>query len=391
MAAERNIQEQFNDLLGFMQSQGFKGYDPYDGANTSFKLLKFHKYSRLFLVYFNKFWPFNFRPLFGIKKRKNPQAMALVARALMNVDPQLEQHKALVEECLDFILSKSLIDKKGYHCWNGNDMYVQTLKEYQTPFDPGAVGTTECGWAFLNYYRLFPTEKHKEVLLSIQDFFVKELKTEYKGYTFIKYKPITKNHDYCFNASILATALIAAIDAEFAPGKNDELVKKSIEGFLSFQKEDGRWNYTVNLNTGAEKPQIDFHQGFVLDAMLELSELGYGTVLEGPYKKGLEFYQDVQFLPNGMSYYRYPKKNPANIHNQAQGIISFTKAHEKEGNFLEIALKILEFTNSKMKNKRKGWYAYLHYPALTYWIPYMRWNQAWMLLALSHLIKSGAK
>ena len=80
------------------------------------------------------------------------------------------------------------------------------------------------------------------------------------------------------------------------------------------------------------------------------------------------------------------EKWPVNIHNQSQGIITFTKAHEAGygEKYLEFAEAILNWTLENMQGK-DGHFYYLKYPFFTNKIPYMRWSDGNMLYALSHL------
>ena len=102
-------------------------------------------------------------------------------------------------------------------------------------------------------------------------------------------------------------------------------------------------------------------------------------------QKGLDYYQKNQFLANGQSIYRFPSKWPVEIHNQAQGIITFARWSDLNEEYISQSTKIASYTIDQMRSK-KGFFYYKKYPLFTIKIPFMRWSQAWMLLALTELL-----
>ena len=76
-----------------------------------------------------------------------------------------------------------------------------------------------------------------------------------------------------------------------------------------------------------------------------------------------------------------PKKWPVDIHNQSQGIITFSIFKDYDPSYLDFSKKIADWTIENMKDKKGNFY-YQKWPFLTNKTSYMRWNQGWMLLAL---------
>ena len=102
-------------------------------------------------------------------------------------------------------------------------------------------------------------------------------------------------------------------------------------------------------------------------------------------RKGGEYYLRF-FNEDGLSYWRYPNFWPVDIHNQAQGIITTGKLSLIWPEYFETHDKILNITISKMQSQRGFFYRRL-YPRFKDKIQYMRWSQAWMLLALSNSLE----
>ena len=92
------------------------------------------------------------------------------------------------------------------------------------------------------------------------------------------------------------------------------------------QNLDGSWYYSFDPDTGKPKKQIDFHQGYVLETIKRICDFANIdiSIYDKEIRLGLEFYRKNQFDDNGVSLWRLPKKWPVDIHNQSQGIITFS-------------------------------------------------------------------
>ena len=127
----------------------------------------------------------------------------------------------------------------------------------------------------------------------------------------------------------------------------------------------------------------------MLESLLRLSQ--YTKIDIKKYndkiQKGLEFYYNSQFDKEGFAYWRLPKKWPVDIHNQSQGIIAFSKFRDYNENYLPFAEKIAQWTIENMQGSRGNFY-YQKWPLITNKVSYLRWNQAWMMLALVILVST---
>jgi hypothetical protein len=72
------------------------------------------------------------------------------------------------------------------------------------------------------------------------------------------------------------------------------------------------------------------------------------------------------------------------IHNQAQGIITFAQLKDYHPEYLDFAHIIARWTIENMQD-RSGYFYYRKYPLFTNKIPYIRWSQGWMMVALSEM------
>ena len=72
-----NIKHRFSQLQTYIESQAFKGYDPYDTLNSPLPFHCLGKWGPVLAIQFQKRNPFNIRKLLGIKKEYNPKAIGL--------------------------------------------------------------------------------------------------------------------------------------------------------------------------------------------------------------------------------------------------------------------------------------------------------------------------
>jgi len=80
------------------------------------------------------------------------------------------------------------------------------------------------------------------------------------------------------------------------------------------------------------------------------------AIIDGAIQKGLEFYHSRQFDEEGMGVFRHPTKYPADIHNQAQGIITFSRFADLDYKYLEKAETILSWTIKNMQDPEGFFY-----------------------------------
>ena len=186
---------------------------------------------------------------------------------------------------------------------------------------------------------------------------------------------------------LLGAELLARVYALTNEEKLRNVALQAVDFVIAHQYDDGHWKYSIDLKTGKERHQVDFHQGFVLDCLKDV--IRYTRENNDVYKKailkGAYFYKNEQFTENGRSMWRLPSRWPVDIHHQAQGIITFSKLASLDESFSHFSEKIARWTVANMQDK-SGYFYYRKGRLWTNKIAYMRWAQAWMMKALSQLI-----
>jgi hypothetical protein len=385
---EISIQNSFNKLLNYIESENFKGYDPYDTLNSWVPFHLLGKWGPILATQFQKRNPINIRPLLGIKKDYNPKAMGLFLQAYSLLYAK-NNKKEYLEKADYFFnwLKKNYSEGFSGHCWGYNFPWATPVK-YAKPFTPSSVVTGFVCRGIYEYFKISNNEKAKNILISSSDFILKDIPlTEDENGVCFSYTPIMK--DQCFNSSLLAAEVLAITDRITNYNKNNVLVNKAVDWVTAHQKNDGRWNYSIDSEKKKERVQIDFHQGYILESIFEIKKnLNIeDKKWEESIKKGLKFYREQQFFDDGSSYWRWPNKYPVEIHNQAQGIITFLKFNKYSPNLEKFASTIVKWTIKNMQSK-DGHFYYQNHKYYKHKISYMRWSNAWMFLAFTYLLNN---
>jgi hypothetical protein len=223
----------------------------------------------------------------------------------------------------------------------------------------------------------------KDLIISAGDYVLKDIPIQ----TFpegISFAYTHKSKGVCYNASLLAMEILIKRDMLLETNENKKRIDSAANYVLSKQQNSGVWYYSYNSKTKEERKQIDFHQGFVLDSLGKYYQYTGNQSVRNAISKGLDYYKNEQFFSNGRSLRRVPRIWPVDIHNQAQGIITFSKFSNYDEGYLPFAQQIAKYTIKHMQDS-KGYFYYQIHKHFVNKIPYIRWAQAWMLLALSHV------
>jgi hypothetical protein len=385
---EKIFNTSLENLINWCEKHNFTGFDPYDTLNSPINFKVFGKWGPPVAIQIQKRNPINIRPFLAIKKGYNPKGMGLFLKAYSLLYKKTNDEKYLKKATWLFNWLNTNYSK-GYSgkCWGYNFDWASP-GSYLPAFTPSVVVTSFVVDGIFEYYKITKDELAKEAILSARNYISTDIPvTELPEGISFSYTHLSKG--CCYNASLLAAEVLAKADFLEKTIIHTDKINKAIDFVLSKQKPDGEWWYSYNPEKDTERKQIDFHQGFVLISLSNLNQL-----LPNPSKdvteaieKGLKFYKSSQFLNNGQSLWRLPKKWPVDIHNQSQGIITFSQLREYDDSYFQFAHKIAEWTINNMQSK-DGYFYYRKTPFFMNKIPYIRWSQAWMMLALAEIVET---
>lgn len=380
------IHEIINDLFTTIKKNGYKGIDPYDCLNSSFFNNITNKWIKIVATQQFLYSPLNFRKFFGIRPSINPKAMGLLLSSLCLLKKKnLAFHFYDLDAEADYIyhwLHNNANTNYSGLCWGYNFPW-QDLHKYIPAHEPSIVCTSYIGHAFLDYYEITKNKKITEDVNSICGFILNDLHVyQDKDGVCLSYSPF--DNTIVHNANLLGASLLARAGALLKDTRCINFAKECYQFTLQKQNSDGSWYYSINPETQQPRIQLDFHQGFIIECLLNyLQYIEKEDKILEIIDKAVQCYSK-QFTQNGRSFWRYPTRWPVDTHHQAQGIITYTKLfkifHEKQ--YCELARNITNWTLQNMYNQT-GYFYYQKWPFITNKIPYLRWGQAWMMLALS--------
>ena len=135
------IQKSFNKLLNYIESENFKGYDPYDTLNSWIPFKHLGKWPAAIATQLQKRNPINIRPLLGIKKEINPKAFGLFLQAYSILYQKTHKKEYLDKADYFFNWLKDNYSK-GYsgYCWGYNFPWANP-NEYKKKHTPSSVVT----------------------------------------------------------------------------------------------------------------------------------------------------------------------------------------------------------------------------------------------------------
>lgn len=379
------VSEVTRSLRLYVEKEDFAGYDPYDALTGWIPFQWGGKWSQALMTQLHKRNPINLRRVMGIPRKRNPKAIGLFLSAYSKLAARGEEAGAgrIADGLFDWLLHNQSSGYAG-SCWGYPFDWVNPKKKVAAGV-PSVVVTAFVAKGIWDYYQYSGEPKARETILSCCDYVLENLfRSESKDGLCFSYTHLQR--DCCYNANLLAAEILAIGHRLTGDGEAAELARRSLDFTVAHQQPDGRWNYSLEPETGRERVQIDFHQGFVLDSFLSIVRLV--DLKDSRYResisRGAHFYRRKQFWSDGRSKWRLPKEWPAEIHNQAQGILTFSRLADFDPGFLSFAHTIADWTIEHMYDRR-GYFYYQRFPRYTNKIAYMRWAQAWMLLALVEL------
>lgn len=377
-----NITESLNRLQKYCEAENFKGYDPYDGLNsTLFQALPVISKKRIFRLTWIQFFkrsPLNLRRFVGIKKDFNPKGLGLFLTGYCNLyetEPR-EEYRARI----DFLVNKILeLRSEGYSgaCW-GYNFDWQARAFFQPKNTPTVVASTFIANALLDAYNITGEKQLISIARSTCDFILKDLNRTYddKNNFAFSYSPMDKS--VVFNASLLGSRLLSRVYSITRENELIESAKSSVTYCCDYQQADGSWAYgTLPFHQWID----NFHTGYNLECISDYMKFSGDKVYQDNVKKGFEYYINTFFTREGIPKYYNNSVYPIDIHAPAQMVITLSKL-EKMKEHKELMDRVLIWTIKNMQSP-KGFFYYQVNKYFSSKISYIRWAQSWMFYALT--------
>jgi hypothetical protein len=284
-------------------------------------------------------------------------------------------------------LVRRLIDLRSpnspYFCW-GYNFDWQNRAFFLPKFTPNIICTTFAGNALIDAYNELADGRYIDMAISAGNFLLEGLNvTRTNDEVCFSYTPLDRGQVH--NANLLGAAFLSRLHSITKEKKFLEHAYSAVRFSLRRQNEDGSWPY------GEDKTQqwIDnFHTGYNLVALKKFSEHTGNAEAAENIRRGFQFYKKNLFTNDGIPKYYHNKIYPIDIHSIAQSIITLTEFKAFDQGNIDLARHIFVWALKVMKSKN-GHFFYQKKLFLKNTISYMRWSQAWMLLALAALAENA--
>jgi hypothetical protein len=384
--SEPDVRGMATKLVAYCHSNGWAGYDPYDALNSplfkSFPVLN-SRLPRLAFSQALKRSPVNFRSLMRIPKIQNPKALGLFLTSLLKA-PDLGTDEMISS------LKKSLIALRSpnepYWCW-GYSFPWQTRTLLVPRAVPNLVCSVFAGNALLDLYERRGDQDCRAMARSTASYILNNLYwTGENGIAGLGY-PLPSMRNQVHNANFLGAAFLSRVYCVTGDHEFRDVALSLARYSDSCQRSDGSWLYG---EAGTQQWIDNFHTGYNLCALqqiqssLETSEFQSGII------RGFDFYRTHFLREDGAPRYYHNKTYPIDIHSVAQSIVTLLAFKKLDRGNRQLALQVLQWALTHMWDDR-GFFYYRVLRHATIRTSYMRWSQAWMLLALSSLLSDSGE
>lgn len=381
------LKSAISKLIAYCSASDWAGHDPYDALNSPlFRRLPAlnSRIPRLILTQGFKRSPVNLRHLFRIPKTQNPKAIALFLSAFvmlerMNVESMKGRIAFMIQRLSDLRSPDS-----DYWCW-GYSFPWQTRTVIVPSRSPNLVCTSFVAGALLDAYEHCGDSRCLEMAVSAAEYIVNELywtDGDAAGFSY----PMPSLRSKVHNANLLAAGLLCR--AYKHTKDNGFLAPALLVARYSSKRQnaDGSWLYGEAESQG----WIDnFHTGYNLCELQKISRYGETAEFDAVLESGFKFYRNHFFRDDGAVRYFHDQSYPIDVHCVAQSIITLLSFKDAGQDNLLLAMSVLRWALTNLWDDR----GFFYYRALRFYTdrtPYMRWSQAWMLLAMVTLLERVA-
>lgn len=403
------IESALEKLDAWIEQEGFRGWDPHDALNSPL-LRRIAGHNRLLgmgLVQCLRRCPVNLRPLLGVHKGHNPKAMGLFLASYTQkfISTRKECHKRKMLAFAEWLIAHATLGYAG-PCWGYNFAWPNRAF-LASAGTPTIVNTAFVALSFLGTDDVLNVSKDQlranatlhgnsyewsrtkvdglSVARRACDFILRDLNTVRPSDDEIcfSYTPIDRR--FVHNANVLGAWLLAAVYDRTGENALVENAKAAVRFTVSRQRSDGSWPYGID-----ERDQwVDnFHTGYVLVATKRIGQLLQTDEFDASANKGYVFWKERMLFNNLVPKYYPNQMYPIDIHSVAQAILTYLEFSDVDPLAMEKAQQLSRWAIEHLQD-RQGFFHYQIHRLHRVRVPYMRWGQAWMQLALTKLISAS--
>jgi hypothetical protein len=370
-------------LLAYCRHHDWAGYDPYDALNSRlFKAVPLldTRIPRLALTQILKRSPLNVRRLVLIPKTQNPKAIALFLASLLKLsDTVVNDREDLIAYMIERLVA---LRSAGVSYWAWGYSFSWQGRSILVPAGaPNLVCTTFVANALLDAYERKADQRCFSMAASAAEYILNELYWTDDAKVGFSY-PMPGLRGETHNANLLAAALFCRVYKHTGEKKFLEPALRVARQAVGKQQRDGSWLYGEHPS---QRWIDNFHTGYNLEALHSIGQSLGTSEFDSNVRRGFEFYRTHFFREDSAPKYFHDRAYPLDIHCVAQSILTLLQFRALDPGNMQLATSIFDWAMKHMWDER-GFFYYRVLRLCTIRISYMRWSQAWMLLALSTLL-----
>jgi len=385
--------------FAFAENHGFETYDPSDVKGTKIILWTYTNgtfFARLLrLVMFGGIYlaPIGMRKLLGVKPHRFPFASAMLASAYLELATLTSEGlwTARAKSLLDWLELNTAVSPVG-ECWGASFPWFTYAGVI--PITVGnAHGTVWSANAFLSYYEATGDRWALEHSIRACDFLAYGLNPAERSSGSVAISYTVRDRSQCVNVNADAASVLLRVGRAAARPEYREIARKIVQFVVETQQPDGSWYYDEPVPGVPRIPFVDgYHTGIVLSSLTQISPELQDTsdlkkACESALHKGLAFYLQNLFRPDGKPLYVLRKLYPIDPYSCGQAINTLIDAAECAG--VDMALreqtvallhKVVDQTLDLMLDSDGSFFT-ARYRLRIFRLKSLRWAQAVLALA----------
>jgi hypothetical protein len=364
------------ELSRSLVRRDFSGVDPYDALlSPALRALARGRFLRQAAIQGLKALPFNPRPALGVPRCQHTKGLALCLSAYTRL-ARLEGGDAylrLTQTLAERLLERSVTVGAGVG-W-AYDFDVQTRWGYYRAGTPNAVVTAFAAHALLDAEELLKEERYSAAARSSLAFARGSLLLEAEGSAYFAYYPGSRVPIH--NASLLLASVFARCGVDEG--------NRALEFSLARRRPDGLLPYGEG--------QLDwvdgYHTAFIIWVLARWPEPLRPPGVDSAVSTAVERFLERLLDEDGAARATLNSRFPVDIHACASAVWCLSEIPGTDERRLAAAERVLRWTLDNM-SRGDGRFAFQRRRLYRNSVPYFRWSDGHMLLALAAFLQAAA-